>query len=199
MSRVALAIVLAALVTACVDERDPSIENIDSNDCVACHSRAFAMATQPVHEGAFPQSCFECHSTSAWAPSTFAHERAVSECVACHIRDFEATANPVHPGSFPQTCDDCHSTVAWQPALEGEHPEAAFATRSGPHEKFGCTECHNPARGSSVAGENTDCIGCHTGEHSAARSNEQHSGVADYAFDSGTPNFCLMCHPNGRK
>ena len=61
-----------------------------------------------------------------------------------------------------------------------------------------CLDCHDAARGSPVGGMNTDCVGCHTGEHARSRVDAQHREVGDYTFDPARPNFCLRCHPNGR-
>jgi hypothetical protein len=48
---------------------------------------------------------------------------------------------------------------------------------------------------------NTDCIGCHTGEHALGRVDGQHDEEPDYFAERGdasNPHFCLVCHPNGR-
>jgi hypothetical protein len=122
------------------------------------------------------------------------------DCYSCHRPDYEATTMPAHPGMFPTTCADCHMTSAWQPALGGAHPESAFPIRSGPHSGFGCFDCHDPENlgPSSVDGANTDCIGCHTGEHSRTKMDEKHQEEPGYVWDDGMPHFCLTCHPTGR-
>jgi hypothetical protein len=45
---------------------------------------------------------------------------------------------------------------------------------------------------------NVSCIGCHTGEHSMTRMNDQHHEVGDYDWDESRPAFCRDCHPRGR-
>lgn len=116
-------------------------------------------------------------------------------CVACHQADYQAA--PDHPGRYPETCGDCHRTDAWRPALGFGHPEAAFPIEQGEHDVVACLDCHDVDRGPSTDGANTDCIGCHTGDHTQAETDPQHGGVPDYAFELGVPNFCLRCHPDG--
>ncbi len=121
-----------------------------------------------------------------------------SNCIVCHQADYDGAQNPVHIGNFPTTCVDCHVTAAWQPALEGDHPENNFPIANGPH-TFECLECHDTNRGSSVDGANTDCVGCHTGEHTRQRMANQHNDVDDYVFIENMPSFCLECHPDGQE
>jgi hypothetical protein len=190
---------LCLLWLACSQQHDPEVMPVRANDCETCHTPEYLAAVEPPHENIFPRECALCHTNTEWAPAIFSHDAVKSrECVLCHQSDYDGTADPVHSGMYPTTCDDCHGTTAWRPALEGIHPEASFPIENGAHENIGCTDCHNPDLGSSVGGANTDCIGCHTGEHSEARVNDQHDEVRDYFFDASMPNFCLQCHPNGR-
>lgn len=197
--RLRLALVAAAL-SACTDAHDPEVVEVQADDCVICHTPEFIAAADPPHVDVFPDECALCHSNTAWAPAIFEHAAVANRtCALCHLADYRATSAPVHEGMFPTTCIDCHGTRAWQPALEGAHPEASFPIADGPHDKIACTQCHDVDRGASAAGVNTDCIGCHTGEHNMNRVNEQHREVADYQYDPSMPNFCLLCHPNGRR
>jgi hypothetical protein len=59
--------------------------------------------------------------------------------------------------------------------------------------------CHNPDLGSPVDGENADCVGCHDGEHTRGKMDPKHDEEPDYPQGAAPPNFCLDCHPNGRK
>jgi hypothetical protein len=94
-----------------------------------------------------------------------------------------------------------HTTTAWTPAVGGNHPESAFPILSGPHSKYqnDCVSCHNPDLGSSVDGENADCVGCHDGNHTRAKMDPKHDEEPDYPQGAAPPNFCLDCHPAGRK
>lgn len=119
-------------------------------------------------------------------------------CVSCHSPDYQAATDPPHVDRMPDTCGDCHSQDAWRPALEGGHPEAFFPVAEGDHAGIQCNDCHDLERGPSADGENTDCIGCHTGDHSRAETDDEHGGVPDYRFEPEVPSFCLRCHPDGR-
>jgi hypothetical protein len=119
-----------------------------------------------------------------------------NDCVACHLADYEGAQAPVHVGNMPTTCGLCHSTTGWRPAASALHPETRFPITRGPHQ-LDCATCHNPALGAVPSRANTDCIGCHLGEHTLTRMNEKHREVGDYVPDPGRPNFCLDCHPDG--
>jgi len=119
------------------------------------------------------------------------------DCASCHLDDYTAATDPVHIDRMPDTCADCHTIEAWRPAVNLGHPEVFFPIERGDHSGVRCIECHDPTRGSEVDGENTDCIGCHTGAHTEDAMADVHGGVGDYQFQSGAPNFCLSCHPDG--
>lgn len=123
---------------------------------------------------------------------------ANQDCVACHRPDYEATTMPPHVGVFPETCGECHTNDAWIPATGGAHPEESFPIAMGSHADIACTDCHDVARGPNGA-ENTTCVGCHTGAHSRAPTDELHimRAVAGYPSGDAEPNFCLVCHPDG--
>jgi hypothetical protein len=196
-----LAILVALVLVACSGEHDPEVVSVSADDCSVCHTPEFQAATDPPHVSIFPTECALCHTNVAWQPATFTHASVSNrECVLCHNADYEGTTDPSHAGLYPNTCGDCHGTLAWKPAIGGEHPETAFPITDGPHKEYTCTECHDPNLGTSVAGENTDCVGCHTGKHEIGKMNDKHREVADYPDfrDMNGPNFCLLCHPNGR-
>lgn len=190
-------------------------------ECVGCHLADYEASPFPGHD-TFPTTCDDCHSTAGWSPAVgFDHDwwplenahtnvpcaschtagydpgATPTECVGCHLADYQSSPFPGHD-AFPTTCQDCHSTVAWTPA-SGGHPEAAFPITRGDHRDIECLDCHDPALGSYVDGFNADCVGCHTGEHTRARMDDEHLGeVRDYPGDDSRPNFCLRCHPAGR-
>lgn len=138
-----------------------------------------------------PAGCINQHDAQLQEVNT-------DDCVTCHRPDYEAVVDPMHVGVFPETCGQCHTTDAWRPALEGAHPEANFPVAEGPHKSVECVECHKASLGPSTDGQNTDCIGCHTGEHNRAKMDDKHHEEPDYNWRDAVPNFCLECHPNGR-
>lgn len=165
--------------------------------CVGCHQADYDGVADPPHPQHLPTTCENCHTTDVWVPATFTHDGVMGACLGCHQADYEGTQNPPHLNMYPQTCQDCHTTDAWVPALDGIHPEANFPITQEPHSKFACLECHNAALGSSIGGVNTDCVGCHTGDHNATKMNDVHKDQVDYVFDPDNPHFCLECHPRG--
>ena len=64
-------------------------------DCAACHQGDYDGTTAPNHLASnFPTSCVDCHSTSAWEPSTWDHEPLFpinngahndASCTECHV------------------------------------------------------------------------------------------------------------------
>lgn len=187
-------------------------------ECVGCHRADYDDAARPSHDG-YPVACVDCHDESGWRPSTFDHpwtldgahaatpcsschggDPAVyagtpTECVGCHGADYDASPYPGHDG-FPTTCIDCHTTAAWTPAVGGAHPEDRFPLRD--KHDYECLDCHDPDLGPSTGGENTDCVGCHEGEHTRARMDDKHREEPDYPTGDAPPNFCIECHPDGR-
>lgn len=133
-----------------------------------------------------------------------AQEVMGEDCSACHLADYQGTSDPDHfEVNYSSFCGGCHYDTFWRPPFAPNlHPDEAFAIEGGPHNAaiFVCEECHDPALEDvpSALGQNTDCVGCHTGEHSRGRSDDQHEGVLDYPQGDAPPNFCLDCHPNGR-
>jgi hypothetical protein len=192
-------------------------------DCVLCHQKDVDGARTPPHTG-FPSTCSTCHTEQGWRPSTFAHPWPLDgahasapcagchkgnppvyrgtplDCVGCHLDDYQRATFPGH-NTVPKTCESCHGKAAWKPAIGGAHPEASFPISTGPHSAAGvsCTSCHDPARGASTAGQNTDCIHCHVGAHNRPAIDAKHTGVAGYPGPNAPPNFCIGCHPRGRK
>lgn len=177
-------------------------------DCATCHStRGWTPAAGGHPEDRFPittgphlRDCLDCHKESI-GPTFTGGEN--TDCVGCHegahTRDVVERTHLSYDGyawdaANPHFCLRCHPRGL---AGGGGHPEAAFPIASGAH-RFACLDCHDSARGSPVDGGNTDCVGCHTGEHTMSRVNAQHGEVSGYVFDPAHPNFCLRCHPNGR-
>ncbi|NOX17117.1 MAG: hypothetical protein GXO87_02415, partial [Chlorobi bacterium] len=187
-------------------------------ECASCHQENFNSATNPNHTNlGLSTSCGECHSTDpGWSPAQFivhdqyfeltgAHAAISSDCASCHnndynvkrelcadchLADFNNTTNPNHQQvQFTNDCETCHSTSAWTPSTF-DHDNQYFPIYSGKHngEWDNCADCHTI---SSDYGQ-FSCIDCH--EHDRANTDEEHSGVAGYIYES---NECLACHPTG--
>lgn len=220
-------VLLAALTAACGLERHADTDGIADNDCYACHRANYEQASDPVHVGAKPTTCRDCHSQIAWRPAgphpdadfpirTGPHaavdcgachkpalgpptDGANTDCLTCHT---EAATAPAHVGESDYRWDPAfpHSCLTCHPmGLANKHPEDRFPITRGPHQ-MPCADCHIRANGPNTAGMNTTCIGCHTGEHALTRADRQHDEVNRYGQyrDPNKPHFCLECHPDGR-
>jgi hypothetical protein len=189
-----------------------------TSGCFDCHEDDYRGSSFAGHE-TFPTSCGDCHAEDAWKPARLPdHERffpldgaharvqcaschtagyqpgtTPKDCVGCHREDYDRSPYPGHT-DFPTTCGDCHSTSAWTPASGGTHPETEFPITTGPHKEAECLECHDQALGPMGAG-NTDCVRC----HARSKADDQHDEVGDYPSGAAPVNFCLDCHPSGRK
>jgi hypothetical protein len=127
-------------------------------------------------------------------------EVADDDCSACHLGEYQAAREPPHPAfGYSQQCAGCHSSKFWRPPFDPNlHTNDAFAIDVAPH-VYACEDCHNPALDvTSIAGLNTDCVGCHEGAHSLGLMDEVHKDDPDYPLNDPRPNFCLDCHPDGR-
>lgn len=154
-----------------------------SMECIACHQTAFNNAVNPNHVSAgFPVICQQCHTTSAWRPSSFDHagtdfaltgaHRAVActdchinnqyanlatACYSCHSTDYSQAADPNHlSAQFSQDCTQCHTTTAWQPA-SFDHAATRFPL-TGRHTLATCSSCHVSGNYQIVY---SDCYQCH--------------------------------------
>lgn len=110
------------------------------SDCDACHQSDYAATTNPDHAAAsFGTDCTACHSTSAWQPSTFDHDRQYfrifsgrhagrwDNCAACHL----------NPGSYSSfSCIDCHEHSPSE--TDGQHREVGNYR----YESNVCYSCH---------------------------------------------------------
>jgi len=155
--------------------------------CVECH------AADDAHDGDFGTDCSDCHTTSAWSPAEFDHDRtgfalsgghAGVECARCHpgerFRDTPTecvdchASDDAHDGAFGTDCGSCHSTIRWGGA-SFNHNNTAFPL-TGSHSGATCTQCH--ANG-VYDGTPTRCVDCHA-------SDDAHSG--------GFGAECGSCH-----
>ena len=82
------------------------------NTCYGCHTTDYKNTTNPAHLAAqFPTDCTSCHTSSAWAPSTFNHDTQYfpiysgkhkgkwTKCAECHT-------SPTNYSQF--SCILCH-------------------------------------------------------------------------------------------
>jgi hypothetical protein len=127
-------------------------------------------------------------------------EVANDDCSACHVTEYLMTREPPHTAfGYSQDCGSCHTSNVWRPPYAANlHPNDKFAIDVSPH-RYACEDCHDPSGDvTSIAGLNTDCVGCHEGAHTRAKMDDVHKEDPEYPLDDPRPNFCLDCHPDGR-
>lgn len=163
---VSVAAALAGSGMACGAKLDVhDTDEAKSNACIHCHTSAYIAATNPVHEGLFPETCEDCHeSKKAWVPVPELHTLdAVTKktCVECHQKDYDATTQPVHKDrKFPTDCKDCHSTETYQPLPKDIHSTQTFGKQT-------CYDCHQGNYESTTSPNHVqsnypkECASCH--------------------------------------
>ena len=162
------------------------------DDCYTCHANDHSQ-----QHPSYPQTCTQCHSTSAWLPAS-AHQSfnlvgvhqtlncidchqsgypgqyagtAEDDCYACHASQHASQ----HP-SFPTDCTQCHSTSTWVGATQ--HQTFSLI---GIHKTLDCIKCHATGYPGQYAGTSEDdCYTCHASKYA-----KKHSTC---------PQDCTLCH-----
>lgn len=107
-------------------------------DCFPCHEHRFTQSLNPNHVAAnFPHDCYPCHSTTAWRPSTFAHDQLNFPIFRGKHRDQWVACSDCHQNtanfaSF--SCLNCHGEA---PTDQG-HVNIAGYSYASP----ACYSCH---------------------------------------------------------
>lgn len=141
-------------------------------DCLSCHR------TDDVHDGRNGPRCEQCHSTTAWKPATFDHDRDTKfplrgahrpltctachtgpvheqrlekDCASCHRKD------DVHRGQQGTDCGRCHNEAGWKDKVKFDHDLTRFPLL-GMHAVAACEECHTSA---AYRGTERACVACH--------------------------------------
>ena len=141
------------------------------------------------------RACSECHTSTAFAPSTVdvakhatfafalrgAHEKV--PCAGCHERAppsgmqvFVATKTACldchgdhHKGLLGTDCASCHKETSWKDAAAFDHGAKTGFALQGVHATVACDGCHvNGARLEKPDGKPPSCASCHTSKHGAA-------------------------------
>ncbi len=185
--------------------------NNTPNTCAGCHLDDYNGTTNPDHQAAnFPTTCDDCHTETAWVPSTFDHSvfypftgahipiandcalchvggnysNTPNTCAGCHTPDYNASTNPNHVAlGLPMDCEQCHTTSPdWEPATFPIHNN--YYQLNGAHASIAndCALCHN---GNYNSTPNT-CAGCHLDDYNGT-TNPNHS-TANF------PTTCDDCH-----
>ncbi len=95
--------------------------------CYACHTADYNNTTNPPHQSAgYPTDCTQCHTTTAWTPSTFDHTSY-----------FPLT------GSHNTACANCHQTIS----NFAIHSCNAVCHKDAHHQNEDCYTCHKTGSG----------------------------------------------------
>ncbi|MBK7980955.1 MAG: hypothetical protein IPK06_13330 [Ignavibacteriae bacterium] len=175
-----------------------------SKECISCHQNNFNNSLEPNHsQVGISTTCEDCHSTSAWKPSTFNHSttgfelvgghnistcsnchsvntsNASAECYTCHADNYSSAPGHVQQ-NYPKTCQDCHNTSNWN-ETSFDHNKTNFVL-TGAHTNTNCSSCHS----TGYTGTTTNCFDCHIGAFNNS-SNPSHTQL-------GLSTNCADCH-----
>jgi hypothetical protein len=171
--------------------------NNTQTSCFGCHQDDYSATMQPDHEATgISTDCANCHSESAWAPSTFQHDALYFPIFSGAHKDQWNNCTECHqtPGNYMQfTCIGCHlnpetnndhadvpgyfyssdACLACHPSGDTDnifdHNTTNFPL-TGAHLSTACLECH----ASGFAGTPTGCVACHQADYAASQ-NPNHS------------------------
>ena len=180
------------------------------NTCFGCHESDYNNTNDPSHSASgFSTDCTECHSQSAWEPSTFDHDNqyfpiysgehrgewnacsdchevqsnfSIFTCISCHEHN-QSEMNDEHRGinGYSYVSTACYNCHP-NGSEDGafSHSTTGFPL-TGAHLASTCADCHV-----SQAPLSTECISCHNTDYSNAQS-PNHSAI-------GLENTCTECH-----
>jgi len=181
------------------------------NTCFGCHSVEYSQTLNPAHSVAqFPTTCAECHTQSAWTPSTFNHDvKYFSIYSGNHKGEWNACKDcHTNASSFAQySCVDCHehnqadmnskhkvvsgyqynSSACFSCHPKGSkegsfnHSSVGFPLEGG-HSAVSCINCH----ANGYTGTSKVCSSCHSSTYDQA-SNPNHKAI-------GINSDCSTCH-----
>lgn len=181
------------------------------NVCEGCHMEEYNQTTNPQHSSVqFPTDCQECHTETAWMPSTFNHDGQYfpiysgehngewNVCSDCHT-------NPSNYGQY--SCIDCHEHnqadmnekhsgiqgyIYNSPSCFACHPDGSANGAfnhgttgfplTGAHVDISCINCHP----SGYIGTSSVCFDCHETDFNQS--------VNPNHLQSGIPQSCAECH-----
>ena len=129
--------------TACNNPNIHDTDQASGQPCANCHITAYKLVQNPKHRGVLPETCENCHSTTAWIPAsgghpeskfpitTGAHANKAIACNDCHI----ASLGEDSAGQNTD-CIHCHLGAHTIPSIDAAHTKVAAympASTSMPH------------------------------------------------------------------
>ncbi|HZU84230.1 MAG TPA: hypothetical protein VE987_14975 [Polyangiaceae bacterium] len=146
-----LAALLALVGSGCTATNVHQTSQARDEPCVACHGAAYEQVRTPLHVGVYPDTCADCHGTSAWAPATGGHpeskfpittgshaNKAIG-CDDCHVPSMGSDT-----GGQNTDCVHCHIGAHTTPLIDGAHTTVAGYTPSSASTPHSCLAagCH---------------------------------------------------------
>ncbi len=152
------ALFASSLVSALAALLGPACANSDNihdtpaaagQPCINCHSAAYDNVQTPKHVGVYPTTCNNCHSTTAWYPSsgghpeskfpitTGSHANPAIRCTDCHI----ASMGPDTLGQNTD-CIHCHIGAHTIPSVDSAHTGVSNYTPASTSMPHACLTCH---------------------------------------------------------
>ena len=193
----------------CIDCHSQGYTGTDTG-CFSCHSDDYQGVGDPLHVApSFSHECEECHTTTAWLPSTFNHnthtdyllngahtslscllchtqgiyDGTPDDCWSCHDVDYHGVADPIHnEPEFERNCLVCHTEDSWIPSSFNHSVDTDYVLE-GVHATAHCIDCH---QNGVYDGTSDVCWSCHQDDYEAS-SDPNHSA-------NGYPQDCSMCH-----
>ena len=117
--------------------------NVAPTTCYGCHTNDYNSTNNPPHQSAgYPTDCTQCHTQTAWTPSTFNHTQ------------FPITSG--NHASPPLLCSQCHTTISnfaiFSCTTSGCHTEASTdphhsGVRNYVYSPTSCYSCHPTGTG----------------------------------------------------
>jgi len=141
---------------------------VSSIACYTCHSGDYASAkTTPASNhaaNAFPTTCQNCHTTTAFGPGTAMQHSFVggagAVCQTCHMTDFNGASSPVNhavQGIPASSCNTCHTTFTTWSSFTHSPSNCYNTTSFTSHHNATCAQCH-PGGSYGTA----TCTACHS-------------------------------------
>jgi hypothetical protein len=123
-----------------------------SKNCVSCHLADYNASPYPGHN-AFPQTCQDCHSKTAWKPAisgahpealfpltTGKHANPGISCTDCHDPNLGSSAQGQNTN-----CINCHLGAHRRPSIDSAHNGVANYPAGAAPVNF-CRTCHPAGR-----------------------------------------------------
>jgi hypothetical protein len=120
--------------------------------CVGCHQADYDSSPYPGHD-AFPTTCQDCHTTTAWTPAvggthpenafpiqSGAHSPYRNDCVSCHNPELGSSV-----AGENTDCVGCHDGEHTRARMDPKHNDVGGYPSGAAPPNF-CLDCHSDGR-----------------------------------------------------